>query len=72
MKDLQQTTDIWFSAFLLYKGLEVAKRDTLGRGKVRLYFKLSSKDWDDLKLEFNHSEFIKFKALVNQVKDLGY
>lgn len=72
MKDLQSTTDIWFSAFLLYKGFEVTKLDKLSRGKAKLYFQLSSEKWDELKLEFNHSEFIKFKALVNQVKDLGY
>lgn len=72
MNEMQSTTDIWFSAFLLYKGLEVVKRDKLNRGRARFYFNLSDKDWESLKLEFNHSEFIKFKALVNQVKDLGY
>ncbi len=64
------TTDIWFTAFLMYKGLKIAKYEKIGHKKGKYYFDLTSDEWNNLKLEFNNSELIKFKGLVEQVKDL--
>ena len=68
----QSSTDIWFVAFLMHKGHQIVKFDKLGRGKVKCYFNLNDEEWSALKLEFNNSELIKFKGLVEQVKDLSF
>lgn len=68
----QESTDIWFCSFLLYKGFSIIKFDKVNRGRVKCYFDLSTEQWHELKLEFNNSEFIKFKAFTEQIKDLGY
>ena len=68
----QSSTDIWFVAFLMFKGHQINKFDKLGRGKVKCYFELTDEQWSMLKLEFNNSDLIKFKGLVEQVKDLSY
>lgn len=69
---LKNTTDIWFTAFLMYKGHKILKFDKLSKGKGKFYFDLSDEEWSNLKLEFNNTEFIKFKSLIEQVKDLCY
>lgn len=69
---LQESTDIWFCSFLMYKGHTIVKFDKLVRGKVKCYFELTSEEWSKLKLDFNNSDFVKFKAFTEQIKDLAY
>ena len=69
---MKNSTDIWFCAFLLLKEKKIEKFDVISRGKVRCYFMLSDDEWKNLKLEFNHSDHIKFKSLVEQIKDLSF
>jgi len=69
---LQGSTDIWFTSYLMHKGHQITKFDKLGRGKVKCYFDLTDEQWAGFKLEFNNSELIKFKGLVEQVKDLSF
>lgn len=69
---MKASTDIWFCAFLMYRGEKIHKYDALGRGKVKCYFQVEEQQWAQYKLDFNNSEFIKFKGLIEQVKDLGY
>jgi hypothetical protein len=69
---MQNTTDIWFTAFLMYKNEKIVKYDVITRGKVRCYFDITDDKWAEFKLEFNNSEIIRFKALTEQIKDLGY
>lgn len=69
---MKESTDIWFIAYLMYKGVKVAKYTPLQRGKVKCFFELGDAEWQQHKLEFNNSEFIKFKGLIEQVKDLGF
>ena len=69
---MKDTTDIWFCAFLLYKEKDIKKYIKIGRGRVRCYFDISEEDWQELKLEFNNSELVKFKGLIDRVKDLAY
>lgn len=71
-KNLKNTTDVWFIAFLMNKGHQITKYEVISRGKISCYFNINDNDWRDLKLEFNNSELIKFKALIQQIKDLGY
>lgn len=66
------TTDIWFSAFLKAKGYEIIKFDVLSRGKGRYYFQISEEDWKKMKVEFNASELLKYKYLIESLKDLVF
>lgn len=66
------TTDIWFTAYLMHRGYKIAKYDVIGKGKARCHFEISEEDWNQLKLDFNNSDLIKFKGLIEQVKDLAY
>lgn len=73
MNVLKDTTDIWFTAYLMYRGLKISKYEKLtSRGKVRCFFEVTEEDWQKYKLEFNNSEFVKFKGLIEQIKDLGF
>lgn len=71
-KNLKNSSDVWFVAFLMHKSCAIVKYDVMERGRVRCYFALSEKEWQDYKLEFNNSEIIKYKATIEQIKDLGY
>lgn len=68
----KSTTDIWFAAFLMIKGEKLVNYTVISRGKVSCMFALSDEQWQKYKIEFNNSEFIKFKTTVEQVKDLGF
>lgn len=67
---MQASTDIWFTAFLMFKGVKMAKYEKIGMKKGKYYFVLTDEQWNAYKLEFNNSDLIKFKGLVEQVKDL--
>lgn len=72
MNSLKETTDIWFTAFLIIQGHKLAEYDVISRGKVKYKFNLSLDEWHKLKLEFNNSDLIKYKTIVEQIKDLGF
>lgn len=67
---MQSSTDIWFTAFLMFKGVKMSKYEKIASKKGRYYFDLTDEQWNQYKLEFNNSDLIKFKGLVEQVKDL--
>lgn len=69
---MKASTDIWFCAYLLYRGEKIHKYDAMGRGKVKCYFDITEEKWAQYKLDFNNSDVIKFKAFTEQIKDLGY
>lgn len=66
------STDVWFVAFLMSKGHKISAYTVLPQKKVRCEFQLSDKEWQDLKLEFNNSEIVKFKGYIDQIKDLAW
>lgn len=68
----KSTTDIWFASFLMIKGEKLTNYSVISRGKVSCIFTLTDEQWQKYKLEFNNSEYIKFKTTVEQIKDLGY
>lgn len=72
MINYKASTDVWFCAFLMSKGHKVADYEVISRGKVKCKFNLTDAEWQKLKLEFNNSDLIKFKALIDQLKDLSY
>ena len=69
---MKYSTDIWFCAFLLYKNYQINNYIKKDRGKVSCEFDIDENTWKALKLEFNNSEFVKFKFLIEQVKDLSF
>jgi len=69
---MKNTSDVWFMAFLMSKGHKIEKYQVIARGRIRAEFTFSDSEWVSLKLEFNNSELIKYKALIDQLKDLGY
>lgn len=69
---MKNTTDIWFAAFLMIKGEKIADYKVISRGKVSCSFQLTDEQWQKYKLEFNNSDYIKFKSFTDQIKDLGY
>lgn len=71
-KSLKNSSDVWFIAFLLQNECSIIKYDVMDRGRVRCYFSLDDKEWQDFKLEFNNSEIIKYKAAIERIKDLAF
>lgn len=69
---MKYSSDIWFCAFLLSKGYKINNYLKKDRGKVSCGFEIDEDKWKELKLEFNNSEIIKFKGLIEQIKDLGF
>ena len=67
---MKSTKDIWFTAYLMYKGYTIKEVEKIGFSKGRFYFEISDEEWMKHKLEFNNTEIIKFKGLIEQVKDL--
>lgn len=67
-----ETKNIKFVAFLRYKGLYPAGVNKLARGKASYKFDLSEKEWQDLKQDFDRSEFIKYAQCLDAIIDLAY
>ena len=72
MDELKYTSDIWFASFLMLRGYKINNYIVIGKGRVKCGFALSDAEWQTLKLEFNNSELIRYKALHEQIKDLAY
>lgn len=71
-KELKKTTDIWFAAYLQFKGYELSDFEVLHPGKSVFLFTVSPEAWKDLKLEFNNHEISKIRRLTDGLKDLSY
>lgn len=69
---MKSSTDIWFCAFLRFKGFPLDSYDLVGKNKVRCNFKLPEAEWQQLKTEFNNSVFIIYKLQVEGIKDLAF
>lgn len=66
------SSDVWFIAFLMNNHISIKKYEVFERGKVRCYFDLTDEEWQKNKLEFNNSDLVKFKSLIQQIKDLSF
>jgi len=69
---IKDTSDVWFTAFLMSKGYKIKDYEVINRGKVKCKFEITDVDWQKLKLEFNNSDIIKFKSYIDQIKDLAF
>lgn len=69
---LKTSSDVWFCAFLMKKGIIIKEYDVIDKGRVRCKFELNDTDWKKYKLEFNNSELSEFKAIIDKLKDLAF
>lgn len=69
---LQGTSDIWFTAFLMSKKIPISDYKKKEYGKVECFFVLSDEEWKKLKLEFDNSDAIMYKAYIQRIKDLAF
>lgn len=69
---LKVSSDVWFVAFLMHNNVQIRTYEVFERGKVRCYFDLSDEQWQKYKLDFNESDLVKFKSLIQQIKDLSF
>lgn len=69
---MKESTDVWFIAFLMSNGIKIESYVVLNNKKVKCFFKLTEEQWKEYKLKFNNSELVKYKTLIEQIKDLGY
>jgi hypothetical protein len=67
---MKETTDLWFMAFLVFKGHKIIKFEMLNTNKLKCYFDLQNEDWIKIRTEFVNSEQMKFKMYIEQIKEL--
>ena len=70
--NLKISSDVWFCAFLLKKGLKIKEYDVIDKGRVRCKFDITDSEWKSLKLEFNSSELSEYKTIIDKLKDLAF
>lgn len=69
---MKETTDLFFAAFLKFKGYEISDYQVLSRGKAKYKFDISDDEYKKLKLEFIKSDISKIKQIMEELKDLAY
>jgi hypothetical protein len=69
---MHSSSDVWFCSYLMHRGFQIYEYSVMPNHKVKCTFQINDEEWKKLKLEFNHSDLIKFKTLIEQIKDLGY
>ena len=66
---VNKTRDLWFGAFLKFKGYKVSDFTLLNK-RGEFWFDISNEDWKKLKLEFDNSDISKMKWMLESLKDL--
>lgn len=66
------TTDLFFAAFLKFKGFEIYDFEVISKGRGRYKFNISKEDYKQMKLEFISSDISKIKQIMEEIKDLLY
>lgn len=76
MEDYQcYTRNIKFAAFLRMKGIHPDSVKKMGRGKAIYNYSVTTVTpalWEELKTEFDKSEFIKYAQSLDAILDLAY
>lgn len=67
-----KTKNIKFCAYLMLQGVNPVKVNKLGRGKGEFVYFMEQDRWDNFKITFNSSEYIKYAHCIEAVKDLCY
>ena len=69
---MQDTKNIKLVAYLRFKGIHPDQVQQISRGKAKYLFKMSDAEWNQVKLDFDRSDFIKYAACMDAVLDLAY
>lgn len=69
---MKATTDLFFAAFLVYKGNPVANYEAIGQKKLKYSFNIDDEAFKQLRLEFLASQVSKIKQIIEELKDLAY
>jgi len=69
---LRDTTDIWFAAYLKFRGYDLHDYEVIRPGKSKFILSISPDDWKAMKLEFMRHDISKLKQIMEELKDLSY
>jgi len=64
------TTDIFYAAFLMFKGYPVVNYETIIRTRKKYYFSIKEDDYKNLKLEYISSKENEIKQRIEGLKNL--
>lgn len=67
-----RTKNIKFCAFLRFKGIHPSTVEKIARGKAIYCYQMEDIDWNNLKLDFDKSDFIEYANCMDAIKDLAY
>lgn len=68
-----ETKNIKFVAYLRLKGIYADEVEKFARGKAKYIFKtITETSWNELKQEFDRSDFLKYAQCLDSVMDLAY
>lgn len=73
MEKHQVTTDLWFSTYLVTKGVHPANYEVQGKStKLKLYFDMADAEWRAHRVAFSNSDISRFRTEMTRLKDLAY
>lgn len=67
-----ETTDLWFSAFLIMRGYKLETFRKINPRKVSYHFGIDKDKWNIERLAFLNSEHSKMKQAIEELKDLAW
>jgi hypothetical protein len=67
---MKETSDVWFSSFLLLHGHSVQDFEIISPNKGKFRFKIDDEEWKRMRILFGCSETSKIKMLQISLKDL--
>jgi len=71
-KRVKPTTDIWFGAFLKFKGYLLHDFEVIRPRRVKYFFEISDEDYKAMKLEFLAHDMSKLKQIMEELKDVSF
>jgi hypothetical protein len=66
------TKNIKFVAYLKLKAIHPESVVKISRGKAEYHFELDSTYWEQLKLDFDKSDFLRYAQCLDSIVDLAY
>ena len=66
------TKNIKFVAYLKLKSIHPESVVKISRGKAEYHFEIDAKDWEQLKLDFDKSDYLRYAQCLDSIVDLAY
>ena len=67
-----ETKNVKFVAYLRFIGIHCDNVDKFARGKAKYGFKMTPEKWEELKQDYDRSDYIKYAQCIDAVVDLAY